>query len=57
MTQTELARERVCKSLMTRVQHYDQLLEETDLVNEKEKVGRLYTYQTHLLNRLEKVVS
>ena len=57
MNQIQLAKERVCRSLMNRVEFYDQLLEETDLVNEKEKVGRLYTYQTHLLNRLEKVVS
>ena len=56
MNQTELARERVCKSLMTRVQHYDKLLEETDLVKEKDKVNRLYTYQTSLINRLEKVI-
>ena len=56
MNQTELARERVCKSLMTRVLHYDKLLEDTNLVEEKEKVGRLYTYQTTLINRLEKVI-
>ena len=42
---------------MTRVEHYDKLLEETDLMNEKDKVARLYTYQTSLINRLEKVVA
>tara|TARA_B100000287_G_scaffold380785_1_gene384711 strand:- start:254 stop:385 length:132 start_codon:yes stop_codon:yes gene_type:complete len=41
---------------MTRVEHYDKLLEESDLITEKEKVARLYTYQTTLLNRLEKVI-
>ena len=56
MNQTELARERVCKSLMNRVHHYDKLLAETNLLEEKEKVGRLYTYQTTLINRLEKVI-
>ncbi len=56
MNQLEQARERVCKSLMTRVEHYDKLLEESDLITEKEKVARLYTYQTTLLNRLEKVI-
>ena len=57
MTSIDTAKERVCKSLMTRVEHYDKLLEETDLMNEKEKVARLYTYQTSLINRLEKVVA
>ena len=56
MNQLEQARERVCKSLMTRVEHYDKLLEDSDLITEKEKVARLYTYQTTLLNRLEKVI-
>jgi len=57
MNQQEQARERVCKSLMTRVHHYDKLLEETDSVNDKDKISRLYTYQTSLINRLEKVVA
>ena len=57
MTSIDSAKERVCKSLMTRVEHYDRLLQETDLMTEKEKVARLYTYQTSLLNRLEKVVA
>ena len=56
MNQQEQARERVCKSLMNRVEHYDKLLQETDLLNEKDKVARLYTYQSTLLNRLEKVL-
>jgi hypothetical protein len=51
------AKERVCQSLINRVQYFDQLLEETDLVNEKDKVKTLYNYQTQLLYRLEKVVS
>ena len=57
MTSIDTAKERVCKSLMTRVEHYDKLLQETDLMTEKEKVARLYTYQTSLINRLEKVVA
>ena len=57
MNQQEQARERVCKSLMTRVNHYDKLLQETDMVNEKDKIARLYTYQSSLLHRLEKVVA
>ena len=57
MNQTDQARELVCKSLMNRVEYYDTLLEESDLINEKEKVARLYTYQTSLINRLEKVVA
>ena len=51
------AKERVCQSLINRVQYFDQLLEETDLVNEQDKVKTLYNYQTQLLYRLEKVVS
>ena len=42
---------------MTRVNHYDKLLEETDLLKEKDKIARLYTYQTTLINRLEKVLA
>ena len=57
MNQTDQARELVCKSLITRVEHYDKLLEESDLLKEKEKVARLYTYQTSLITRLEKVVA
>ena len=51
------AKERVCESLINRVQYFDKLLEETDLINEKDKVKRLYNYKTQLLYRLEKVVS
>ena len=51
------AKERVCQSLMNRVDYFDQLLKETDLTKEKEKVRSLHKYQTQLLYRLEKVVS
>ena len=51
------AKERVCESLINRVKYFDKLLEETDLINEKDKVKRLYNYKTQLLYRLEKVVS
>tara|TARA_R100000781_G_C4052254_1_gene118061 strand:+ start:364 stop:540 length:177 start_codon:yes stop_codon:yes gene_type:complete len=51
------AKERVCESLINRVEYFDKLLEETDLINEKDKVKRLYNYKTQLLYRLEKVVS
>jgi hypothetical protein len=51
------AKARVCKSLLNRVEHYDKLLDNTDLLNEKERVSKLYEYQLLLLNRLERVVA
>ena len=51
------AKTRVCKSLLNRVEHYDKLLDNTDLLNEKERVSKLYEYQLLLLNRLERVVA
>ena len=51
------AKVRVCKSLLNRVEHYDKLLDNTDLLNEKERVSKLYEYQLLLLNRLERVVA
>ncbi len=56
MNTIELAKQRVCSSLTNRVEHIDQILSETDLENDKDKIKRLYNYQTHLLNRLEKVL-
>ena len=51
------AKARVCKSLLNRVEHYDKLLDNTDLLNEKERVSKLYEHQLLLLNRLERVVA
>mgnify|MGYP001292291047 FL=1 len=51
------AKTRVCKSLLNRVEHYDKLLDNTDLLNEKERVSKLFEYQLLLLNRLERVVA
>ena len=51
------AKTRVCKSLLNRVEHYDKLLDNTDLLNEKERVSKLYEYQLLLLNRLERGVA
>ncbi len=51
------AKEKVCQSLINRVEYFDNLLEETDLIKEKEKVKTLYNYKNQLLYRLEKVVS
>ena len=51
------AKARVCKSLLNRVEHYDKLLDNTDLLNDKERVTKLYYYQLLLLNRLERVVA
>jgi len=51
------AKARVCKSLLNRVEHYDKLLDNTDLLNEKERVSKLFEYQLLLLNRLERVVA
>lgn len=51
------AKERVCQSLLDRVSMYDRLLDESDAVMEKDKVEKLYTYQTKLLSRLERVVT
>ena len=35
------AKERVCKSLLTRVNHFDKLLEESDLIADREKIEKL----------------
>ena len=51
------AKTRVCKSLLNRVEHFDKLLDKTDLLNDKERVTKLYDYQLLLLNRLERVVA
>ena len=51
------AKTRVCKSLLNRVEHCDKLLDNTDLLNDKERVTMLYDYQLLLLNRLERVVA
>ena len=51
------AKARVCKSLLNRVEHFDKLLDSTDLINDKERVTKLYDYQLFLLNRLERVVA
>ena len=51
------AKARVCKSLLNRVEHYDKLLDKTDLLNDKERVTKLYDYQLLLLHRLERVVA
>ncbi len=51
------AKTRVCKSLLNRVEHYDNLLDNTDLLNDKERITKLYDYQLLLLNRLERVVA
>ena len=57
MNQIDQAKERVCKSLLHRVSFYDRLLNESDPVKEKDRVEKLYTYQTTLLSRLERVVT
>ena len=51
------AKTRVCKSLLNRVEHCDKLLDNTYLLNDKERVTKLYDYQLLLLNRLERVVA
>ena len=51
------AKERVCKSLLSKVNHFDKLLEETDLTTEKDKIEKLYSFQSKLLTRLERVVT
>ena len=57
MNPIEKAKERVCKSLLNRVSFYDRLLDESDPVKEKDRIEKLYTYQTTLLSRLERVVT
>ena len=51
------AKERVCKSLLNRVSHYDDLLEETDLSKDKDKITKLYSMQYCLITRLERVLN
>ena len=57
MNQINQAKARVCESLLHRVSFYDQLLNESDPIKEKDRVEKLYTYQSSLLSRLERVVN
>ena len=57
MTIIKDAKEQVCRSLLNRVSYYDDLLDECDLMKDKEKVETIYKYRSNLLNRLELVVT
>ena len=57
MNEINLAKARVCQSLMNRVEYFDKLIDESDYQKDQEKISKLFTQQTYLLYRLERVVS
>ena len=57
MQSTELARERVCQTLLSRVDVFDMMLEEAELEYNQPQIRRLYRLQANALNRLEKLVN
>ena len=57
MQSTELARERVCQTLLSRVDVFDKMLEEAELEDNQPQIRRLYRLQANALNRLEKLVN
>ena len=57
MQSTELARERVCQTLLSRVDVFDKMLEEAELEDNQPQLKRIYRLQSNALNRLEKLVN
>ena len=54
---TELARERVCQTLLDRVNVFDKMLEEAQLEDNQTQFQKIYRLQSNALNRLEKLVN
>ena len=54
---TELARDRVCQTLLDRIIVMDKMIEEAELHDNLTKIRQLYLLQNKTLNRLERVVT
>ncbi len=57
MQTIELARERVCQSLLDRITVMDRMLEEAQLDDNMTQLKRVYRLQSNALNRLERLVN
>ena len=54
---TELARERVCQSLLDRINVFDKMLIEAEQEDNREQARRIFKLQSNTLNRLEILVN
>ena len=54
---TELARDRVCQTLLDRIIVMDKMIEEAELHDNLTKIRQIYLLQNKTLNRLERVVA
>jgi hypothetical protein len=57
MQTIELARERVCQSLLDRINVFDKMLIEAEQEDNREQARRIFKLQSNTLNRLEILVN
>ena len=57
MQTIELARERVCQSLLDRINVFDMMLIEAEQEDNREQARRIFKLQSNTLNRLEILVN
>ncbi len=57
MQTIEIARERVCQSLLDRINLFDKMLIEAEQEDNREKARKIYKLQSNTLNRLEILVN
>ena len=53
----ELARDRVCQTLLDRIIVMDKMIEEAELHDNLTKIRQIYLLQNKTLNRLERLVA
>ena len=57
MQTIELARERVCQSLLDRINIFDKMLIEAEQEDNREQARKIFKLQSNTLNRLEILVN
>jgi hypothetical protein len=57
MQTIELARERVCQSLLDRINVFDKMLIEAEQEDNREQARKIFKLQSNTLNRLEILVN
>ena len=57
MQTIELARERVCQSLLDRINVFDKMLIEAEKEDNREQARRIFKLQSNTLNRLEILIN
>ena len=57
MQTIELARERVCQSLLDRINVFDKMLIEAEQEDNREQARKIFKLQSNTLNRLETLVN